>query len=39
MRVTAKDGDAVPLTTRDANRIERLHGGPTFLPDGRHFSI
>jgi eukaryotic-like serine/threonine-protein kinase len=37
MRVSANGGDAVPLTTRDATRRERVHGGPTFLPDGRHF--
>ena len=37
MRVAAKGGDAVPLTTRDATRSERVHGGPSFLPDGRHF--
>ena len=37
MRVAANGGDAVPLTTRDATRRERLHGGPIFLPDGRHF--
>ena len=35
--VAESGGDAVPLTTRDANRRERLHGGPIFLPDGRHF--
>jgi eukaryotic-like serine/threonine-protein kinase len=37
MRVAANGGDAVPLTTRDATRFERVHGGPSFLPDGRHF--
>src|SRR5436190_1658453 len=37
MRVSENGGDAVPLTTRDATRRERVHGGPTFLPDGRHF--
>ena len=37
MRVAANGGDAVPLTTRDATRSERVHGGPSFLPDGRHF--
>jgi len=37
MRVSANGGDAAPLTTRDAARRERVHGGPTFLPDSRHF--
>ncbi len=37
MRVAETGGEAVPLTTRDATRRERVHGGPTFLPDGRHF--
>lgn len=37
MRVSANGGDAVPITNRDATRGERVHGGPTFLPDGRHF--
>jgi eukaryotic-like serine/threonine-protein kinase len=37
MRVAANGGDPVPLTIRDAGRSERVHGGPTFLPDGRHF--
>jgi Tol biopolymer transport system component/DNA-binding winged helix-turn-helix (wHTH) protein len=37
MRVAANGGDPVPLTIRDASRGERVHGGPTFLPDGRHF--
>jgi len=37
MRVSANGGDPVPLTNRDATRGERVHGGPTFLPDGRHF--
>lgn len=37
MRVAENGGDAIPLTTRDATRRERLHGGPIFLPDGRHF--
>src|SRR5207249_2962925 len=33
----ANGGDPIPLTIRDATRSERVHGGPTFLPDGRHF--
>jgi Tol biopolymer transport system component/DNA-binding winged helix-turn-helix (wHTH) protein len=37
MRVATNGGDPVPLTIRDATRGERVHGGPTFLPDGRHF--
>jgi eukaryotic-like serine/threonine-protein kinase len=37
MRVAENGGDAVPLTARDAARRERIHGGPTFLPDGHHF--
>jgi eukaryotic-like serine/threonine-protein kinase len=37
MGVAENGGDAVPLTTRDSTRRERVHGGPTFLPDGRHF--
>jgi Tol biopolymer transport system component/DNA-binding winged helix-turn-helix (wHTH) protein len=37
MRVPATGGEATPVTTRDAARVERLHGFPTFLPDGRHF--
>jgi Tol biopolymer transport system component len=37
MRVAENGGEAIPLTTRDSARSERLHGGPSFLPDGRHF--
>jgi Tol biopolymer transport system component len=37
MRVSANGGDPVALTSRDATRGERVHGGPTFLPDGHHF--
>jgi Tol biopolymer transport system component/DNA-binding winged helix-turn-helix (wHTH) protein len=37
MRVSDNGGDAVPLTTRDSTRRERVHGGPSFLPDDRHF--
>jgi eukaryotic-like serine/threonine-protein kinase len=37
MRVPAAGGEAVPVTTRDLARAERVHAEPTFLPDGRHF--
>jgi Tol biopolymer transport system component/predicted Ser/Thr protein kinase len=37
MRVAAAGGEPVPLTSVDRARGERLHGFPTFLPDGRHF--
>jgi Tol biopolymer transport system component len=37
MRVAASGGDPVPVTVRDASRGERVHGGPSLLPDGRHF--
>jgi Tol biopolymer transport system component len=37
MRVPEKGGNAVPLTVPDPARGERIHGGPAFLPDGRHF--
>jgi serine/threonine protein kinase/Tol biopolymer transport system component len=37
LRIPENGGDPVPLTVLDAARGERIHGGPTFLPDGRHF--
>jgi hypothetical protein len=37
MRVAARGGVPVPLTRLDRERGEIGHGGPRFLPDGRHF--
>jgi serine/threonine protein kinase/sugar lactone lactonase YvrE len=37
LRVSARGGRASPLTRLDAARQEVGHGGPRFLPDGRHF--
>jgi Tol biopolymer transport system component/predicted Ser/Thr protein kinase len=37
MRVSDSGGIAVPLTKLDSSRREAFHGGPSFLPDGRHF--
>jgi serine/threonine protein kinase/Tol biopolymer transport system component len=36
-RVSASGGTPVHLTVLDANRQEREHELPAFLPDGRHF--
>jgi Tol biopolymer transport system component len=36
-RVPASGGAPVPLTVLDANRQEREHELPVFLPDGHHF--
>ena len=36
-RVPAAGGVAVAFTILDRARGERVHGFPTFLPDGRHF--
>ncbi|MEO8256096.1 MAG: protein kinase [Acidobacteriota bacterium] len=37
MKVSAGGGVATSVTTLDRDRQERVHGFPTFLPDGRHF--
>jgi eukaryotic-like serine/threonine-protein kinase len=37
LRVSASGGNAVALTSLDAAHGEIGHGGPRFLPDGRHF--
>ncbi len=37
LRVEAKGGVPVAVTTRDRARGERVHVFPSFLPDGRHF--
>jgi serine/threonine protein kinase/Tol biopolymer transport system component len=37
MRVSATGGEPSPLTMVDKSRQETAHGGPAFLPDGRHF--
>ena len=37
MQVPAAGGMPAPLTVLDASRQEFGHGGPRFLPDGRHF--
>jgi serine/threonine protein kinase len=37
MRVSETGGIASPLTRLDSSRQEVFHGGPSFLPDGRHF--
>lgn len=37
LRVSASGGEAKPLTTLDASRLETAHVWPQFLPDGRHF--
>jgi Tol biopolymer transport system component/DNA-binding winged helix-turn-helix (wHTH) protein len=37
MRVDARGGDPIPVTTRDPARRELVNAWPTFLPDGRHF--
>jgi Tol biopolymer transport system component len=36
-RVSAKGGDASPVTTLDAARNDQAHRWPKFLSDGRHF--
>jgi Tol biopolymer transport system component len=36
-RVSAKGGDAKPVTTLDPARHDQAHRWPQFLPDGRHF--
>jgi eukaryotic-like serine/threonine-protein kinase len=36
-RVSASGGIPVPITSVDAARQEKMHFGPRFLPDGRHF--
>ncbi|HKW13274.1 MAG TPA: protein kinase [Candidatus Krumholzibacteria bacterium] len=36
-RVSANGGDATPITTLDAQRGERGHRYPQFLPDGKRF--
>jgi serine/threonine protein kinase len=37
LRVPAAGGAAAALTRLDNARLERVHGFPVFLPDGRHF--
>jgi len=37
LSVNAAGGKAVPVTTIDSSRRERIHRNPNFLPDGRHF--
>ena len=37
MRVSDTGGATSPLTELDSARLERYHGWPAFLPDGRHF--
>jgi eukaryotic-like serine/threonine-protein kinase len=37
MKVPAAGGAAAALTLLDGARQERIHGYPTFLPDGEHF--
>jgi len=36
-RVPASGGVPVQITSLDPARKDRLHGAPSFLPDGRHF--
>ena len=36
-RVSAAGGPATTLTTLDTTRQDRMHGWPSFLPDGRRF--
>ena len=35
--VPAVGGQLKPATQLNASRLERFHGFPYFLPDGRHF--
>ena len=37
LRLSGSGGAPVPLTRLDPSREEIGHGGPRFLPDGRHF--
>jgi Tol biopolymer transport system component/DNA-binding winged helix-turn-helix (wHTH) protein len=37
MKIGAAGGQAVPVTSRDADRGDTTHRDPHFLPDGRHF--
>ncbi len=37
MRVSAAGGEPVQLTIRDTSKRERVHGWPTFLPDGHRY--
>ena len=37
LRLSGSGGEPVPLTRLDPSREEVGHGGPRFLPDGRHF--
>jgi Tol biopolymer transport system component len=36
LRVSANGGTPTPILQLDATRGEKYHGGPYFLPDGRH---
>jgi len=36
-RISAKGGDATPVTTLDHSRQENSHRWPHFLPDSHHF--
>jgi eukaryotic-like serine/threonine-protein kinase len=36
LRVSANGGTPTPILQLDARRGEKYHGGPFFLPDGRH---
>jgi Tol biopolymer transport system component/DNA-binding winged helix-turn-helix (wHTH) protein len=37
LRIEARGGEPLPVTTRSPARGERVHAFPIFLPDGRHF--
>jgi Tol biopolymer transport system component len=37
LQIPAGGGTAKPATSKDERRRDRIHMGPSFLPDGRHF--